>query len=99
MRYYIGALVGISLVRAGEWLARGLGRLPPRFRWTLHNLVGHPVREVLYQVGCKDLGKAVTYATTPMPAFVTELERPPGRGDRKELPLIGMWRPFRPEGP
>jgi hypothetical protein len=28
-----------------------LAALPTRFRWTLHNVVGHPAAEVLKQVG------------------------------------------------
>ena len=33
-------------------------RLPKRFNWTLHNIVAHPLSEILFQVGelCKDLG-------------------------------------------
>ena len=32
-------------------LPRLLGRLPVRFQWTLHNLVGHPISEILHQLG------------------------------------------------
>ena len=26
-------------------------RLPERFQWTAHNLLGHPLAEVLFQIG------------------------------------------------
>jgi len=26
-------------------------RLPERFQWTAHNLVGHPLSEIAYQLG------------------------------------------------
>lgn len=29
-------------------LQQRLARLPVRYRWTLHNLVGHPISEVLH---------------------------------------------------
>ncbi len=32
-------------------LPRLLGSLPERWRWTLHNVVAHPLSEVLFQVG------------------------------------------------
>lgn len=28
-----------------------LARLPERFRWTPHNLIAHPLSEILFQVG------------------------------------------------
>ena len=42
-----------------------LSKLPARFRWTLHNLVAHPVSEVLFQVGLYRLGNALHDATIP----------------------------------
>ena len=42
-----------------------LSRLPERFRWTLHNLVAHPLSEVLFQVGARHLADAVHDATVP----------------------------------
>ena len=42
-----------------------LARLPERFQWTLHNLLAHPVSEVLYQIGLGDLGNRVHDATIP----------------------------------
>jgi hypothetical protein len=35
--------------------SRRLGRLPTRFQWTLHNLVGHPLSEVCFQLGFEGL--------------------------------------------
>lgn len=49
------------------WLQKKLGTLPIRWRWTLHNLVGHPVSEVLYQVGFMSLSNYVHDATLPSP--------------------------------
>jgi hypothetical protein len=46
-------------------LPRALGRLPERFQWTLHNLVGHPVSELLFQVGLQELSGRVHDRTMP----------------------------------
>lgn len=42
-----------------------LGKLPVRFQWTIHNLVAHPVSEILYQIGFGDLGNRLHDATVP----------------------------------
>lgn len=42
-----------------------LGRLPERFQWTLHNIVGHPLSEILFQVGLGTLSNRVHDATVP----------------------------------
>ena len=42
-----------------------INRLPPRFRWTIHNLIAHPLSEVLFQVGLGDLGNRIHDATIP----------------------------------
>jgi len=55
-------------------LPKALARLPERFRWTLHNLVAHPVSELLYQVGFEDLGNQLHDITVP------EHESGTGRG-------------------
>lgn len=39
--------------------------LPPRFQWTVHNLVAHPLSEILYQVGLEDLSNDVHDFTIP----------------------------------
>ena len=48
-------------------LRRGLGRLPVRWRWSLHNLIAHPASELLYQVGAQRLANAVHDETVPHP--------------------------------
>lgn len=42
-----------------------LARLPDRFKMTLHNMVGHPVSEVLGLFGFTELSTAVHDATLP----------------------------------
>lgn len=42
-----------------------LGRLPERFRWTAHNLVAHPLSELLFQVGARRWANAVHDHTVP----------------------------------
>jgi hypothetical protein len=49
-------------------------RLPERFRWTAHNLIAHPLSEVLYQIGLRDLSNRVHDWTIP------EHEAGTGRG-------------------
>lgn len=39
--------------------------LPRRFRWTLHNLVGHPLTEILSQIGCHRAADWIHEATKP----------------------------------
>jgi hypothetical protein len=43
-----------------------LASLPPRFQWTLHNLVAHPLSEVLFQVGLEDASNWVHDQTIPV---------------------------------
>lgn len=42
-----------------------LGLLPERFQWTLHNLIAHPLSEVLFQVGLHRWSDAVHDGTVP----------------------------------
>lgn len=49
-----------------------LGKLPERYMWTVHNLIAHPLSEVLFQVGLEDLGNRVHDRTVP--------EHTPGEG-------------------
>ena len=44
---------------------RLLGRLPPRLQWTLHNLVAHPVSEILFQLGLREWSELVHDKTAP----------------------------------
>lgn len=46
-------------------LPERLGRLPERWQWTLHNLVGHPLSEVLFQVGLRRWSEYIHDITTP----------------------------------
>jgi hypothetical protein len=46
-------------------LPRLLARLPERFQWTAHNLVAHPLSEVLFQVGLRKLSDKVHDITVP----------------------------------
>lgn len=43
-----------------------LGRLPERWQWTLHNVIAHPLSELLYQVGLEAMGHKVHDATIPI---------------------------------
>jgi len=53
-------------------LPRFLGRLPERFRWTIHNLVAHPLSEIMFQIGLRRWSDAVHDCTVP--------EHEPGTG-------------------
>ena len=53
-------------------LSKFLGKIPERFQWTLHNLVAHPLSEILYQIGLRDLSNQIHDKTIP--------EHPPGTG-------------------
>lgn len=44
-----------------------LGALPIHWRWTLHNVVGHPLSELLYKLGLRSLGQWAHDATLPDP--------------------------------
>lgn len=48
-------------------IRRILRRLPTRFQWAPHNLVAHPLSEVLFQVGLsiQNLGDRIHDATIP----------------------------------
>ena len=46
-------------------LSRLLGRLPERWRWTLHNVVAHPLSELLYQVGLRRWSDKLHDLTVP----------------------------------
>ena len=46
-------------------LPKLLGRLPPRFQWTLHNVVAHPLSEILFQLGLREWSKLVHDGTMP----------------------------------
>jgi len=46
-------------------LSRLIRKLPRRFHWSLHNLLGHPAQEILKQAGLPAWGKKVHDGTDP----------------------------------
>lgn len=42
-----------------------IGRLPKRFQYTVHNMIAHPLSEVLYQLGLVKLSEVVHDRTCP----------------------------------
>ena len=42
-----------------------LARLPERFQWLPHNLIAHPVSEILYQFGFEEAGNWIHDWTIP----------------------------------
>ena len=42
-----------------------IDRLPNRFKWTIHNVIAHPLSEILFQLGAEDAGNKVHDATLP----------------------------------
>ena len=47
-------------------LPESLARLPERFQWTLHNLIAHPLSEIVYQLGFEGLGNRIHDSTVPI---------------------------------
>jgi hypothetical protein len=42
-----------------------INNLPERFQWTPHNLVAHPLMEILHQLGFHELSNKVHQITIP----------------------------------
>ena len=42
-----------------------IDRLPARFQWSIHNLVAHPLMEIFYQLGFKDIAQEIHDKTLP----------------------------------
>ena len=42
-----------------------INKLPERFQWTIHNMIAHPMMEVLYQLGFDRLSTKVHDCTMP----------------------------------
>ena len=42
-----------------------ISKLPKRFQWTIHNVIAHPLMEILYQMGFKELSSKIHDSTTP----------------------------------
>ena len=49
-------------------LPRLLAQLPDRFQWTVHNVLAHPISEVLFQVGFQELSEQVHDLSATEPA-------------------------------
>ena len=48
----------------GDNMNKTLSKLG-RFSWTLHNVVAHPLSEILYQLGYENLGNKIHDKTIP----------------------------------
>ena len=46
-------------------LPKLLARLPERFQFTLHNVVAHPLQEILFQLGFRTLSDQIHDQTLP----------------------------------
>lgn len=42
-----------------------INRLSDRFKWTIHNVIAHPLSEVLYQAGFEKIANDIHDATVP----------------------------------
>lgn len=42
-----------------------INRFPERFKWTIHNLIAHPLSEIFYQFGFEDLSNKIHDSTIP----------------------------------
>ena len=42
-----------------------INKLPKRFKWTLHNCIAHPLMELTYQLGFKNLSEKIHDSTIP----------------------------------
>ena len=48
-----------------------INKLPKRFQWTIHNMIGHPLMEIVYQLGFSDLATSIHIATSPEEEYQT----------------------------
>ena len=42
-----------------------INKLPNRFKWTIHNVIAHPLSEILFQFGFRNASDIVHDNTTP----------------------------------
>ena len=42
-----------------------INKMPDRFKWTIHNIIAHPVSEVLFQLGFRNASNMIHDCTTP----------------------------------
>ena len=43
----------------------GISHLPERFKWSAHNIVAHPLSELLFQLGCREASVWIHDITAP----------------------------------
>jgi len=63
--HYAGGLLWGTAVRCDMLRRLVIDRLPPRFRWTLHNTFGHTFSELFFQLGWMNLSERVHDGTLP----------------------------------
>ncbi len=42
-----------------------IAKLPEKYQWSLHNLIGHPISEIFHILGFENLSKQIHDATLP----------------------------------
>lgn len=42
-----------------------ISKLPEKFQWSIHNIIGHPIAEILHLVGLDNLSQQVHDLTLP----------------------------------
>jgi hypothetical protein len=42
-----------------------IDKLPNKFKWTIHNIIAHPVSEVVHLLGFTELGNKIHDCTIP----------------------------------
>ena len=42
-----------------------INKLPDRFKWTIHNVIGHPLSEIVFQLGMKKASDKIHDITAP----------------------------------
>jgi hypothetical protein len=49
-----------------------IDKLPKRFSWTIHNLIGHPLMEICYLIGLDSLGDKIHDGTVPKRLYFSD---------------------------
>lgn len=63
---YILVNEGVTYMKSVEASINSLiMSLPERYRWSLHNLVAHPLSEIVHLIGYTDLGNKIHDCTIP----------------------------------
>lgn len=42
-----------------------INKLPKKYRWTIHNLIAHPLMEIVHILGATELGNKIHDITAP----------------------------------